>query len=76
MKSVSAARDRYRLHLEEQKKDKVQKEIEIDSKKQEMTNELQSVKENCQRMQDLIRKFDIKLVNLAKKPKKTIILNS
>ena len=32
-----------------------------------MINELQSVKENCQGMQDLIRKFDIKFVNLAKK---------
>ena len=32
-----------------------------------MINELQSVKENCQRMQDLIREFDIKSVNLAKK---------
>ena len=39
MRSVSAVRDKYRLHLEEQKKDKVQKEI--DSKKQEMINELQ-----------------------------------
>ena len=32
MKSVSAARDSYRLHLDEQKKDKEQKEI--NSKKQ------------------------------------------
>ena len=65
MRSVSAVRDKYRLHLEEQKKDKVQKEI--DSKKQEMINELQSIKENCLGMQDLIREFDIKFVNLAKK---------
>ena len=65
MKSVSAARDSYRLHLDEQKKDKEQKEI--NSKKQQMINELQSVKENCQGMQDLIRKFDIKFVNLGKK---------
>ena len=65
MRSVSAVRDKCRLHLEEQKKDKVQKEI--DSKKQEMINELQSIKENCLGMQDLIRKFDIKFVNLAKK---------
>ena len=64
MKSVSAARDRYRPHLEEQKKGKVRKEI--DSRKQEMINELQSVKENCQGMQDLIREFDIKFVDMAK----------
>ena len=32
-----------------------------------MINELQSVKEDCQGMQDLIREFDIKFVNLAKK---------
>ena len=32
-----------------------------------MIKELQSVKENCQGMQGLIRKFDIKFVNLAKK---------
>ena len=38
-KPFSAARDRYRLHLEEQNKDRVQKEI--DSRKQEMINELQ-----------------------------------
>ena len=38
IKSVSAAWVRYRLHLEEQKKDKVQKEI--DSKMQEMINQL------------------------------------
>ena len=38
IKSVSAAWVRYRLHLEEQKKDKVQKEI--DSKMQEMMNQL------------------------------------
>lgn len=38
-KSFSAARDRYHLHLEEQNKDRVQKEI--DSRKQEMINELQ-----------------------------------
>ena len=42
--SVSAACVRYRLHLEELKKDKVQKET--DSKMQEMINELQLVKEN------------------------------
>ena len=65
MRSVSAVRDKCRLHLEEQKKDKVQKEI--DSKKQQMINELQSIKENCLGMQDLIREFDIKFVNLAKK---------
>ena len=65
MKFVIAACDRYRLHLEEQKKDKVQ--TEIASRKQEMINELQSVKENCQGMQDLIRGLDIKFVNLAKK---------
>ena len=42
-----------------------------------MINELQSViKENYQRMQDLIREFDIKFVNLSKKSKKTMILNS
>ena len=34
-----------------------------------MSNVLQSVKENCQGMQDLIREFDIKFVNLAKKAK-------
>ena len=34
-----------------------------------MINVLQSVKENCQGMQDLIREFDIKFVNLAKKAK-------
>ena len=34
-----------------------------------MINVLQSVKENCQGMQDLIREFDIKIVNLAKKAK-------
>ena len=39
MKSVSAACDRYCLHLQEQKKDKVQKEI--DSRKQKMINKLQ-----------------------------------
>ena len=38
-KPFSAARDRYRLHLEEQNKDRVQKEI--DSRKQEMIIELQ-----------------------------------
>ena len=65
MKSVSAALDRYCLHLEEQEKDKLQKEI--DSKKQEMINELQPVQENCQGMQYLIREFDIKFVNMAKK---------
>ena len=41
-----------------------------------MINELQSVKENCQEMQDLIREFDIKFVNLVEKLKKTIILYS
>ena len=75
MKSVSAACDRYCIYLEEEKKDKVQKEM--NSKKQEMINELQSViKENYQRMQDLIREFDVKFVNLSKKSKKTMILNS
>ena len=39
MRSVIAVRDKCCLHLEEQKKDKVQKEI--DSKKQQMINELQ-----------------------------------
>ena len=73
MKFVSAARDRYRLHLEEQKKGKGQRAI--DSKKQEMINELQSVKENCQGMQDLMREFDIKYVNLAKNSGR-MILNS
>ena len=34
-----------------------------------MINVLQSAKENCQGMQDLIREFDIKFVNLAKKAK-------
>ena len=34
-----------------------------------MINVLQSVKENCKGMQDLIREFDIKFVNLAKKVK-------
>lgn len=34
-----------------------------------MINVLQSVKENCQGMQDLIREFDIKFVNLAKQAK-------
>ena len=34
-----------------------------------MINVLQSVQENCQGMQDLIREFDIKFVNLAKKAK-------
>ena len=75
MKSVSAACDRYCIYLEEEKKDKVQKEI--NSKKQEMINGLQSViKENYQRMQDLIREFDIKFVNLSKKSKKTILNSS
>ena len=67
MKSVSTARYRYCLHIEEQKKDKVQKEI--DSKKQGIINELQSVKGNCQGIQDLIREFDITFVNLSKKTK-------
>ena len=35
-----------------------------------LINELQSVKENCQGMQDLTREFDIKFVNLAKKPRR------
>ena len=30
-----------------------------------MVNELQSVKENCQGIQDLIREFEIKFTNLA-----------
>ena len=34
-----------------------------------MINVLPSVQENCQGMQDLIREFDIKFVNLAKKAK-------
>ena len=34
-----------------------------------MINVLQSLKENCKGMQDLIREFDIKFVNLAKKVK-------
>ena len=34
-----------------------------------MINVLQSVKENCQGMRDIIREFDIKFVNLAKKAK-------
>ena len=67
IKSVSAACVRSRLHLEEQKKGKVQKEI--DSKMQKMINELQLIKENSQGMQDLTREFDIKIVNLAKKAK-------
>ena len=41
-----------------------------------MINKLQSVKENCQGMPVLMREFDIKFANLAKKPKKTMILNS
>ena len=62
MQSVSAARHRYRLHLEEEEKGKVQEEI--DPKKPEMINKLQSVKKNFQRMQDLIKEFNIKFVNL------------
>ena len=50
MKSVNALCDRYHLCFEEQKKDKVQKEI--DSKKQEIINELLSGKGNCHGMQD------------------------
>ena len=50
MKSVSALRGRYFLRFDEQRKDKVQKEI--NSKNQEIINELQSVKENCHGMQD------------------------
>ena len=34
-----------------------------------MINVLQSLKENCKGMQDLIREFDIKFVNMAKKVK-------
>ena len=36
-------------------------------------NELQSVKEKLQRIQDIIREFDIKFVDLAKKQMETII---
>lgn len=36
-------------------------------------NELQSVKEKLQRIQDIIREFDIKFVDLAKKLMETII---
>ena len=51
--------------LKRQKKEKAKSEI--DAKKKEKITELQSVKENIQCLQDLIKEFDIKFVNLAKK---------
>ena len=63
MKSVSSARTRYNVYLEEAKKEKAKSEI--DAKKKEKITELQSVKENIQCLQDLIKEFDIKFVNLA-----------
>ena len=65
MKSVSSARTRYNVYLEEAKKEKAKSEI--DAKMKEKITELQSVKENIQCLQDLIKEFDIKFVNLAKK---------
>ena len=71
MRPFGAACDRYRLHLEEENKDKVQEDI--DSKQPEMINELQSVKENCHgRFNERILYF----LSQQKKLKKTMILNS
>ena len=56
MKSVSSARTWYNVYLEEAKKEKAKSES--DAKKKEKITEFQSVKENVQCLQDLIKEFD------------------
>ena len=68
LKSVKCARQRYEIHLEEQKKST--KEKKKNEELVEVNNELQTITAQCSTLEDTIKKLDAPFVEMMKKRKK------
>ena len=67
LKSVKCARQRYEIHLEDQKKST--KEKKKNEELVEVSNELQTITAQCSTLEDTIKKLDVPFVEMMNKAK-------